>query len=156
MIQYIKGDLFTHAIPAGKKVILAHACNTHGSWGGGIAAVFRKKFPKSNNEYSQYCHKNSNLLGTSFIIESDQPNILIACLFTSDFNQTPEQIVHFTKQSIADLARKVSDYKEVEKCDGKAAINMPKINAGIFGVSWEDTELALQEFDNLHFNVYVI
>ena len=33
---------------------------------------------------------------------------------------------------------------------------MPKINAGIFGVSWEDTELALQEFDNLHFNVYVI
>ena len=73
-----------------------------------------KEVPKSNNEYSQYCHKNSNLLGTSFIIESDQPNILIACLFTSDFNQTPEQIVHFTKQSIADLARKVSDYKEVE------------------------------------------
>ena len=109
MIQYIKGDLFTHAIPAGKKYP-AHAY-THGSWGGGIAAVFRKKFPKANNEYSQYCHKNSNLLGTSLIIESDQPNILIACLFTSDFNQTPEQIVHFTKQSIADLARKVSDYK---------------------------------------------
>ena len=42
VIKYIQGDLFTHSIPSSKKIILAHACNTQGSWGGGIAAIFRK------------------------------------------------------------------------------------------------------------------
>ncbi|EMG46387.1 ADP-ribose 1''-phosphate phosphatase [Candida maltosa Xu316] len=156
IIKYIQGDLFTHTIPAGKKIILAHACNTHGSWGGGIAAIFRKKFPKANATYSQYCHTNSNLLGKSLIIESDQPNILIACLFTSDFNQSPEGIVKYTKQSIEDLQEKLGEFSDLEEEDNRIVVNMPKINAGIFGVPWEDTENALQGFNKLHFNVYVI
>ncbi|RCK65043.1 ADP-ribose 1''-phosphate phosphatase [Candida viswanathii] len=156
IIKYIQGDLFTHAIPPGKKIILAHACNTQGSWGGGIAAVFRKKFPKANLDYSQYCHVHHNLLGKSLLIQSDQPSILIACLFTSDFNQSPHQIVEYTKQSLLDLEKLLSSYNDLETIDGKVVINMPKINAGIFGVPWEDTEEALKKVHDLYFNVYVI
>lgn len=156
VIKYVQGDLFTHAIPSGKKIILAHACNTHGSWGGGIAAIFRQKFPKANKEYSQYCHENHNLLGKSLVIESDQPSILIACLFTSDFNQSPHQIVQYTEQALLDLEKHLSSYKDLETIDDKVIVNMPKINAGIFGVPWENTEVALKRVHDLHFNVYVI
>ena len=156
VIKYIQGDLFTHSIPSSKKIILAHACNTQGSWGGGIAAIFRKKFPQANKEYSQYCHENHNLLGKSLLIESDNPSILIACLFTSDFNQSAAQIVHHTEQAINDLDKILKSYEDLETIDGKIVINMPKINAGIFGVPWENTEAVIKKIHDLYFNVYVI
>ncbi|CAK9435319.1 uncharacterized protein LODBEIA_P57160 [Lodderomyces beijingensis] len=155
-IKYIKGDLFSHT--ARKPCILAHACNTGGSWGGGIAAVFRRKFPHANQQYSEYCHGNRNLLGTSLLLKGDdfdKNRIYIACLFTSDFQQTPEEIVALTDEAVHDLVGQLKAI-DVETDNGKAVINMPKINAGIFGVPWQDTEAVLAKYTDLQINVYVM
>ncbi|KAI5956557.1 POA1 [Candida jiufengensis] len=158
-IKYITGDLFNHKA-VGKSIVLAHACNTGGSWGGGIAAIFRRKFPVANQQYSEYCHKNSNLLGKTLLLKADdfeKSKIYIACLFTSDFNQGPEKIASYTTDSLRDLSKQLQSLKDIESSkDGKKIVNMPKINAGIFGVPWELTEEALKEVDTLDYNVYVL
>ncbi|EGW31956.1 ADP-ribose 1''-phosphate phosphatase [Spathaspora passalidarum NRRL Y-27907] len=159
MIKYIKGDLFSHkSIDISKSVILAHACNTHGAWGGGIAAVFGRQFPTANTKYSNYCHTHSNLLGTTLLIPANDNNkIFIACLFTSDFSQTPTEIVEYTDKALEDLSKQLaSSDLDFETDQDHPIINMPKINAGIFGVPWELTEGALMKHTSLNFNVYVI
>ncbi|RLV95183.1 ADP-ribose 1''-phosphate phosphatase [Spathaspora sp. JA1] len=159
MITYIKGDLFSHkAIDISKSIILAHACNTGGSWGGGIAAVFARKYPSANLKYSNYCATHSNLLGTTLLIPADSTNkVYIACLFTSDFSQTPSEIVNYTNQALSDLSKQLANSELNFQTENQhPIINMPKINAGIFGVPWELTEEVLQKHPNLNFNVYVI
>lgn len=139
MIHYIKGDLFT------AQGILAHACNCHGVWGGGIALVFKKKFPKAYKVYHEHCLQRSpeQLLGTCLLIPENQ-STSIACLFTSHSSSESEIVAH-TKDAIADLIRQTSD-----------PVNMPQINAGIFAVPWEKTEAVLKEYPKTTFNVYCL
>ena len=159
VVKYITGDLFRHTAHSGKAVVLAHACNTGGSWGGGIAAVFRTKFPQANSEYSNFCHNNHNLLGKSLLLKADDfsdSKIYIACLFTSDFSQSPERIASYTYESLKDLAEQLELIPDVESNGDCKVVNMPKINAGIFGVPWELTEAELEKVEDLDFNVYIL
>ncbi|SGZ51632.1 CIC11C00000002493 [Sungouiella intermedia] len=155
MLQYIKGDLFSHT--SSKKVILAHACNPFGLWGGGIAAQFRKRYPSAYKLYADHCHQHGNtLLGKCLVVPADaQSKVYIACLFTSNFENSPSQIVEYTKQSMADLTEQLKTMENVETHNGKTTINMPMINSGIFNVPWKDTEAVLQSTD-LNINVYII
>lgn len=163
MINYIQGDLF--AARASKTIILAHACNPYGSWGGGIAARFKVLFPSAYREYADQCQKHGkSLLGKSLVIptsDSDPGNMensssYIACLFTSDFNDSPDDIVEHTSHAMRDLSLQLETLPNVERTDGKFVINMPKINSGIFGVPWPATEATLKLRDNLLINVYTI
>ncbi|KAL4915502.1 hypothetical protein BDW62DRAFT_212637 [Aspergillus aurantiobrunneus] len=52
-IQELEGDLFN--APDGTALI--HACNCFGSWGGGIAWVFRRKYPTAFEVYKSHCNK---------------------------------------------------------------------------------------------------
>lgn len=139
MINYIKGDLFA------AKGILGHACNCHGVWGGGIALVFKKKYPAAYKVYNEHCMSKtpSQLLGTCLLIPEKDSNV-IACLFTSD-GSSQQEIVEYTRDAVADLVRQ-SD----------KPINIPQINAGIFAVPWEKTEQALKQFPDSTINVYVL
>lgn len=178
MIKYIKGDLFTHT-PSSRSAIsiFAHACNCRGSWGGGIATVFYRKFPSAYKIYADYCSTHaddpSKLLGTTLLIpssssdpgnENGQKIVYVACLFTSDFygkkKLTPGDIAANTDLSMKDLNTQLEllkKEKEIESTDqGEVVVNMPKINAGLFAVPWEITEDVLNKFNNLHINVYVV
>lgn len=151
MLNYIKGDLFTHN--SVRRVVLAHACNPHGSWGGGIAVQFRKRYPDAYTKYAEHCRANGPLLlGTAYLIPAGDQ--YVACLFTSDFNNSVAEIVEYTRSSLRDLAGKLGELEDVEQDKtGRPVVNMPKINSGIFNVPWEDTERALLDSDLL-FNVY--
>lgn len=104
-LAFVKGDLFT----APPKSILVHACNTRGSWGGGIALSFKKKFPKAYNEYRQHCEKyGDDLLGSCFVVPPDSDNEhAVACLFTSRrpgaFRDDKETILAATETAVKDL-----------------------------------------------------
>ncbi|KAL4818678.1 hypothetical protein BDW67DRAFT_157151 [Aspergillus spinulosporus] len=50
-ITEVEGDLFD--APDGTALI--HACNCLGSWGAGIAGVFRKKYPAAYEVYESHC-----------------------------------------------------------------------------------------------------
>jgi ADP-ribose 1''-phosphate phosphatase len=171
MISYIKGDLFTHS-PASKTAvtILAHACNCRGSWGAGVAAIFKKKYPMSYKQYVGYCRDHSDnpssLLGKTLLISSPnrghENSTYIACLFTSDLTGRdklqPSEIVKNTGAAMNHLRQQLNQLKDVEfeTNNDLKIVNMPKINAGLFGVPWEDTERVLNEYQDIDINVYVI
>lgn len=142
LIRYIKGDLFN----APKGAVLTHSCNCQGSWGGGVAAIFHKKFPVSYETYKNHCAQYSaeELLGTCLVIptsgsEPGGAGYKIACLFTSNSGgggaDPPAKILTNTDRAMHHLITQLEPSEE---------IHMPKINAGIFRVPWEDTEQVLR------------
>ncbi|KAJ6595652.1 hypothetical protein DFH09DRAFT_1024451 [Mycena vulgaris] len=135
-ITHIKADLF--AAPAGS--ILVHACNTKGSWGGGIAIPFQQKYPAAFAEYKDACKKQgAALLGTCLLICGEHHDV--ACLFTSKAYgrrvDAPAEILAATRTAVANLlAQNVDPVKEVHAC---------RFNSERFGVEWEETEKVLIE-----------
>lgn len=157
-IKYLHGDLFTASTGA----VLAHSCNCIGSWGGGIALQFKKRFPRAHRAYVDHCKAHAAdpaaLLGTCLLLEdytTDSNDVFrIACLFTSVGNssslasikRSPKDVIlSATQDAIADLKHQL---------DGDTTISMPQINAGLFCVPWEETEAVLQRFQG-PFHVYV-
>ncbi|KAL3448682.1 hypothetical protein BJX65DRAFT_274181 [Aspergillus insuetus] len=63
-VKEIVGDLFD--MPEGTALI--HACNCKGTWGGGIAKTFYKKYPAAFKVYQSFCadfEKNPHYLTTT-------------------------------------------------------------------------------------------
>lgn len=191
MIKYVKGDLFQLTkTTLSKPLLIAHACNCLGIWGGGIASVFKTRYFSSYELYHTYCHSfqsPAELLGTSLLLPVSSTDagfvnglkeqLIVVCLFTSIIGQESEiEIAKNTERAMLDLRQKLQDpslieneisrkiiekyNKQILKPDGKPdlsyyTINMPKINAGIFGVPWELTEKAL-EGSKLNCQVFVL
>lgn len=173
MMKYIKGDLFSHTPASASAVsILAHACNCRGAWGAGVARVFRTRFPSAYRQYAQHCADHADdpakLLGTTLLIPttpgSSGYTLYVACFFTSDFAGAkklgPQDIVRYTDLATSDLVRQVNELRakgvNLEDNGRGVVVNMPKINAGLFNVPWEDTEKVLLNYGDLDINVYVI
>lgn len=128
---YRKGSLFKAAEPG---AVLVHACNTQGSWGAGIAAQFKKKYPQAYNDYKNWCEKYPDELIGSYIKLKDK-DTTIGCLFTSsgygDKKDPQETILENTRKSIQAF---------IHTLPYRAVVNSPKINAGLFKVPWKETE----------------
>jgi ADP-ribose 1''-phosphate phosphatase len=136
-VTTIRGDLFD----APKGSIIAHACNTKGVWGSGIAKEFAKRFPRAREEYTRVCmEKGASLIGTCLLIPAG--DYTIACLFTSknygQFKDRPAKILEHTLNAVAHMIALNEDDKPIHMC---------KINAGLFGVPWQDTKKILAGFD---------
>ncbi|KAF7317904.1 S5A-REDUCTASE domain-containing protein [Mycena kentingensis (nom. inval.)] len=135
-VTHIVGDLF--AAPA--HTILIHACNTRGSWGAGIAAAFKDRFPAAFGIYNAECKKHgAELLGKCLLIRGAEYDV--ACLFTSrDYGKRvdpPEQILAATRSAVQHLLEQNKDpVKPLHAC---------RLNSGKFGVKWAETEAVLEE-----------
>jgi len=148
----LSGNLFTDGIQDGD--VLIHACNTSGTWGGGIALAFAARYPAAAKLYTAHCdaHTPGELAGTTFLIPpqvKDLPNRhYIGCLFTT-FNwfkkkDTPAEIVDYTKSSMLDLAAQLGTINRDPGAVPVGALRMCVINSGIFRVPWPTTRTALQ------------
>ena len=103
-LTYITGDLFA----APEDAILVHACNTVGSWGGGIATAFKERYLSQFELYKAHCKEHGQaLVGTCLLIPGDKHNI--ACLFTSRAygkrKDQPDEILAATKTAVQDLIK---------------------------------------------------
>ena len=131
---YKKGDLFT----CQEADIFCHACNCQHVWGAGIARRFREKFPEAFEQEGNI--KGGLLPGDAVLYECRYPDVL--CLYTSDGygsrRDFEEQILKHTE----DALRYVANWS----MDSRTVISSPKINAGLFGVSWDKTEELLEGF----------
>lgn len=134
IIKYIKGDLFQIAKQSvtnnnnnNKPILLAHACNCLGIWGGGIATVFKNRYFSSYELYHTYCHSfdsPNEILGKSLILPIDpsdegfignNDNLLVICLFTSIIGQESNtEIVKNTKMALTDLQLKLDNPQLIE------------------------------------------
>ncbi|GLA03916.1 ADP-ribose 1''-phosphate phosphatase [Aspergillus niger] len=156
----IQGSLFD--APEGAALI--HACNCRGTWGKGIARVFRSNYPAAYEIYRSHCRQFSskprhNTIttsvgarrarlpeGTALIIppqEKDYENDSrkrhwIICLFTSrglGRMVSPENIVlENTELAIADMKEQLD---RIEYQEGRfLELWSCRFNSGLFGVQW--------------------
>jgi ADP-ribose 1''-phosphate phosphatase len=131
-LVYKRGNLFD----APPDVILAHACNTRGAWGAGIALQFRDAYPRTFESYARACRLNGDdLLGRGYIIHEsgERP---VGVLFTSlGFGRglsNKNLILTSTRTAVREL---ISHAKRTG-----LEIHSPKFNSGLFKVSWPETE----------------
>jgi len=128
---YRNGSLFKAAEPG---AILLHSCNASGVWGAGIAKQFATRYPKAFQEYKTWCDKYAEELVGSYIKIRDK-ELIIACIFASagygERKDTEETIVKNTHNGVKSFLHSLPH---------RAVVNSPKINSGLFNVSWDTTE----------------
>ena len=107
---------------------LVDAVNTVGVKGAGLALQFKQKFPKSYNEYRQYCLSGKMHVGKVLI--SQEKNILIIHFPTKRDWRDPSQIEWIDK-GLHDLIAQVNS-REIE------SIAIPSIGCGLGGLNWSD------------------
>ena len=151
-MEYREGDLFS----ADENSIFVHSCNCVGSWGKGIAAEFKKRFPEHYAAYNKHCksHKPGDILGTALLLGPHLPGIKdkrwVGCLFTrpkpgkapaSKAEEDRTRTCENTTKAMDHLLCQIHEHGKNETGE----IAMPKINAGLFAVPWERTVEALKQ-----------
>ncbi|KAF2473662.1 uncharacterized protein BDR25DRAFT_256475 [Lindgomyces ingoldianus] len=150
------GDIFS----APPNTLLIHACNTQGSWGAGIAAAFRDRYPNAYLQYRSHCLKahdpraNPVPTGSCLLIPpcetGDVPRHWIGCLFTSAkygrAKDRPDVILTNTGPAMRDLLEEVRAREMGTEGEGEvvSGIRMCKINSARFGVPWHRTVEVLE------------
>ncbi|KAI9660221.1 MAG: ADP-ribose 1''-phosphate phosphatase [Alyxoria varia] len=149
--EYRQGSVFD----AKEEHVLVHSCNCQGFWGKGFALELRHKFPQHYKAYRDYCNERKDkvedmlgdmlLLGPHNVDTSDEQ--LIACLFTRETAskaqgpQDQRRTVDYTDVALNLLQHELTQIERTDVTD----IVMPKINGGLFGVPWEQTEQVLRQ-----------
>ncbi|AEO61394.1 hypothetical protein MYCTH_2311508 [Thermothelomyces thermophilus ATCC 42464] len=155
------GDLFA----APPNSVLIHACNTVGSWGGGIALAFRSRYPDAFKVYRAHCARSipDQLVGTALLIRppaaataggatggSRGMGHYIGCLFTSRgygrSRDPPESILGATGPAMRHLMRLIAE--EEERTGAQIGeVRMCRINSGLFAVPWDRTKRVVEELE---------
>lgn len=148
MLKYEKMSLFD--APPGS--ILMHGCNAQGVWGTGIAAEFKKGFPKSYFQYTDLCnlykrnYPGYGVVGNCILLEPEN-NYRVACLVTSyDYADIDTEDTILLQTVLA-----LEDFCYIwERETGGTPIYCNKFNSGLFSVPWERTEKILVYFAEKH------
>lgn len=128
-IFYCKGDIFLTQCQT-----IAHGCNCVGVMGAGIAKEIKKRFPDCYTEYWIRCHSNRFIPGDYYLHKNSNPWILnMATQYST--NGADLKLVKLSFQSIAMY------YKE----EGLTSIAMPKIAAGLGGLTWDTVKSIIEE-----------
>jgi ADP-ribose 1''-phosphate phosphatase len=136
MIKHVKGNLFR--APEGS--VLVHSCNAVGLWGAGIAAQLYKRYPEAFADYVKHCARTpkNELMGSYHFYNAGDYYIL--SLITSKgvgYNRDqPDVILENTANAIDAFLRDTTLSPQVQ-------IHSPKINSGLFGVPWDDSEAVI-------------
>jgi ADP-ribose 1''-phosphate phosphatase len=148
MIEYRKGDLFQNL--TGNEII-AHACNAQGVWGSGFARECKERFPNDFIEYQRFCEWWNCGTGKSFLSDGNKNIQGILCLIASEkygkLKDSPEKILHATKYALNYFSTLLNEEESnFFYSGGSINIVSPKINSGLFGVPWTDTETVINNF----------
>ena len=149
--EYRKGSVFD----AKEEHILVHSCNCQGFWGKGFALELKQKYPQHYKVYRDHCNEHKvdveDMLGDMLLLGPHNVDTndkqLIACLFTRETAsktagaQDRRRTIDHTDAALNLMQHELRHIGRTEVTD----IVMPKINAGLFGIPWEETEKNLKQ-----------
>ncbi len=135
-IIFIKGDLFSYR---GLDAI-CHGCNCAGAMGKGIALEFRKRYPSMYNKYKQKCKDGSFNTGDVFFWKEDALTI---------FNLGTQKTWR-TKATLEAINASVTKMLEIASRMKIPKIGIPRIGAGLGGLSWSRVKKELIDIADNH------
>lgn len=122
MIQYIQGNLFTS-----NAKVLVNTVNTVGVMGKGIAADFKKIYPKMFEEYKELCENGKLDIGEFFLYKTS--NKWVLNFPTKKHWKSPSTVEYIEKG----LQKLIEQATKLQLTD----IAMPKLGCGNGGLDWE-------------------
>jgi O-acetyl-ADP-ribose deacetylase (regulator of RNase III) len=145
-IDYVAGDLFLNRYNA---QAFAHGCNCQGVMGAGIAATFQEQYPEMYKEYRRRCKAKPRLfnLGNAFLWrEQGKPFV-----FNLGTQEQPGRDARYEAIETALTNMKAqADQESIE------SIAMPRIGAGIGGLSWPKVKAHIEKaFENWPGRIYI-
>jgi len=129
-IEERTGDLFAQP----DLTALAHGCNCAGAMGKGIAVPFKQRWPRMYAAYKSRCAARRFQVGDVFVWQED--GMTIFNLGTEEHWRTGARIEHI-ERAVAAMAREAATL-------GVTRVGMPRIGAGLGGLSWADVRAALE------------
>lgn len=128
-VFYCEGDIFLSQCQT-----IAHGCNCAGKMGAGIAKEIRRRFPECYQEYWTRCHSNRFIPGDYYLHKTSTPWILnLATQYGT--NGADLELVTTSLHTVA----------QYHKEEGLTSIAMPRIAAGLGGLTWETIKDIIQE-----------
>ncbi|XCN73275.1 MAG: macro domain-containing protein [Candidatus Electrothrix aestuarii] len=130
-VTFVQGDLFDYdGLDA-----VCHGCNCAGAMGKGIALEFRKRYPAMYSEYKQKCQDNKFDIGDVFTWKEN--SLIIFNLGT--------QKTWRTKATLTAIEISVTEMLQLAIHMKISKIGVPRIGAGLGGLSWIDVKKLLVE-----------
>lgn len=136
MYEYRKGDLFESGCEA-----LVNAVNCIGIMGAGLAAAFRKKFPKMNVDYIKFCKEGKLRPGLMHVWENEkrkenEPKYVIN--FPTKDDLSPSKLEYVTN-GLEELKQVIED-KQIK------SIAIPALGCGLGGLPWGVVKTHIENF----------
>jgi O-acetyl-ADP-ribose deacetylase (regulator of RNase III) len=128
---FVKGDLFnTDGIRA-----YAHGCNCAGAMDAGVAAQFKKRWPRMFDEYAARCADGRFHLGDVFVWNEDDVTV---------YNLAIQE--HWkAKARLPALKKALLHAVGLAAAAGIERIGVPRIGAGLGGLDWSRVRSVLEQ-----------
>ena len=127
-LHLIEGDLFEVDLPA-----LGHGCNCRGAMGAGIALEFKRRYPDMYRAYRERCLAGEFNLGDVFVwVAADRVIYNLATQPLPRPSATLEAIERSVQAALDD-----AEHRAIRR------IGVPRIGAGLGGLSWHEVESTL-------------
>lgn len=134
MIEFKQGNLFESECQT-----LVNATNTEGFMGGGIALVFRKRYPYMYEGYKFRCAKGEHTVDTPWLWDVDPKWVL--CLATKDKVREPSKLKHIE----AGLIWLIQNYQGGPGQDPITSIAFPALGCGLGGLNWRTVKPLMED-----------
>lgn len=133
MYEYKKGDLFESGCEA-----LVNAVNCIGIMGAGLAAAFKKRFPKMNKDYIRICKAGGLKPGLMHIWTNPENDPKYIINFPTKNDLSPSKLEYITDG--LDKLKHVVESREIK------SIAIPALGCGLGGLSWGVVKTHIENF----------
>lgn len=135
-IRFVTGDLFAneHQVDA-----LAHGCNCQGSMGAGVAVGFRERYPTMYETYREMCKATPRQfnLGDAWLWKQDGAAAV--------FNLATQERYWRCRATYEAVETALQNMRRQADAEGIARIGMPRIGAGLGGLSWKKVKAIIEK-----------
>lgn len=140
-VEYREGDLFAQP----DVDCIGHGVNCKGVMGAGIAVLFRRKYPEMYKQYTLWCDTSVLLPGGSIPWETADHQGRPTFIFNIASQDEPGSNAT-TRWLASGLHAAIKQAKSV----GRSKLAIPRIGAGIGGLTWEQVKEVAEEVANVY------
>jgi O-acetyl-ADP-ribose deacetylase (regulator of RNase III) len=136
-IRYVAGDLFAAEHEGGA---LAQGCNCQGSMGAGVAVGFRERYPAMFDRYRAMCKAEPREFNPGDCwLWREEGRPCVFNLATQEKYWHGRATYEAVEQALRSMRRQADEA-------GITRITMPRIGAGLGGLSWRKVKAVVERF----------